>query len=138
MDKRILLFNKHFERWGITLPPDAEQQCPRGTIVSRVWTVKYCFGKDRDGKFLDYYAAHRMTNDRHLRIRANGDVEGLPAYPDALQRWEPEYIERVTKLLEAKGGASLRGQSPDSTSKCGVQTPRQAFSGDEITHPYAQ
>ena len=106
MDKRILLFNKHFERWGIALPPDAEQQCPRGTIVSRGWTVKYCFGKDRDGEFLDYYAAHRMTNDRHSRIRDNGDVEGLPAYPDALQRWEPEYIERVTKLLEAKGFGS--------------------------------
>ena len=77
MDKRILLFNQHFERWGIALPPDAEQRCPRGTIASRGWTVKYCIGKDQDGKFLDYYAAHRMTNDRHLRIRDNGDVEGL-------------------------------------------------------------
>ena len=103
MDKRILLFNKHFELWGIALPPDAEQRCPRGTSVSRGWTVKYCFGKDQDGKFLDYYAAHRMTNDRHLRIRDNGNVEGLPAYPDALQLWEPKYVERATKLLEAKG-----------------------------------
>ena len=103
MDKRILLFNKHFERWGIALQPDADQQCPRGTIVSRSWTVKYCFGKDQDGKFLDYYAAHRMTNDRHLRIRDNGDVEGLPAYPDALQRWEPEYIEEFYNRICGHG-----------------------------------
>ena len=103
MDKRVLLFNQHFERWGIALPSDAEQRCPKGTIVSRDWTVKYCFGDDQDGKFLDYYAAHRMTNDTHSRIRANGDSESLPAYPDAIQRWEPEHIENVTKLLEAKG-----------------------------------
>ena len=104
MDKRILLFNQGFERWGITLPPDAEQRCSRGTIVSQGWTIKYCFGEDQDGKYLDYYAAHRMTNDTHTRIRANGDAESLPAYPDGtIQRWDAEYIERVTKLLEAKG-----------------------------------
>ena len=103
MDKRILLFNRVFERWGIVLPPDAEQRCPRGTIVSQGWTVKYCFGNDQDGNFLDFYAAHRMTNDRHFRIRDSGNSEILPAYPDVLQRWDPEYIESVTKLLEAKG-----------------------------------
>ena len=81
MDKRILLFNKHFERWGIALPPDAEQRCPRGTIVSRGWTVKYCFGKDQDGKFLDYYAAHRMTNDRHSRIAPTAMLKVYPPTP---------------------------------------------------------
>lgn len=103
MDKRVLLFNKRFEHWGITLPPDAEQRCPIGTIVSRGWTIKYRFGGDQDGKYLDYYAAHRMTNDTHLRIRANGDTDSLPAYPDGFQQWDPEYIERVTEILEAKG-----------------------------------
>ena len=103
MDKRILLFNQDFERWGITLPPDAERRCPKGTIVSRGWTVKYRFGEDQDGKYLDYYAAHRMTNDSHVRIRDNGDFESLPAYPDASEDWDAEYIDRVSNLLEAKG-----------------------------------
>ena len=103
MDKRILLFNKHFERWGIALPPDAEQRCPRGTIVHRGWTIKFVFGVDDDGKFLDFCAAHRMTNDRHVRLRANGHAESLPTYPDAMERWSPERIESVTELLEAKG-----------------------------------
>ena len=115
MDKRILLFNKHFERWGIALQPDAEQRCPKGTIVSRGWTVKYCFGKDQDGKFLDYYAAHRMTNDRHLRIRDNGDVEGLPAYPMRFNDGNRSTSKSST--IEFADTAIMAASAPRSTSR---------------------
>ena len=103
MDKRIPLFNAYFAKCGIVFPPDSEERFPKGAIASRGWTIKFLFGDDEAGKYLDFYATHRMTNDRHLRLRANGDIEHLPAYPDVMQRWSAEHIGSVTKLLEAKG-----------------------------------
>jgi len=35
-------------------------------------------GKGRGAEYLDYYASHRMTNDRHIRLREDGSEEHLP------------------------------------------------------------
>ena len=36
-------------------------------------------GTDGHSGYLDYYDAHRMTNDRHVRIYADSRKEGLEA-----------------------------------------------------------
>ena len=44
------------------------------------WNIE--FGSEGDNEYLDFYATHRMTNDRHVRIHSNGQVEGLETPQD--------------------------------------------------------
>jgi hypothetical protein len=71
-------FNAAFSHWNIRLPPEDLAQRRRGKIVQAGWTIWYLFGADEHGDYLDYYATHHMTNDRHVRLYANGRSEGLP------------------------------------------------------------
>ena len=103
MDKRISTFNAYFAKWDIALPSDIEGRHPRGSIHSGGWIIEFAFGEDEDGKLLDFYACHRLTNDRHVRVRSNGSAESLPAYPDVLAPWNSEYVEMVDKILKQKG-----------------------------------
>lgn len=95
MDKRISVFNKSFSHWKIALPSDIESRTKQGQIVKEGWTIKFLLGEDCDGKYLDYYAGHRMTNDRHVRIRSDGTVEVLPALMEI--RWVHEDPEEDAK-----------------------------------------
>ena len=64
---------------------------------------------------MDYYAAHRMTDDSHVRIQENGTEESLPALssiyllsddPVEAKRLKDEYEEHnqeVVKMLNQKG-----------------------------------
>ena len=66
---------------------------------------------------LDYCAMHRMTNDRHVRLHADGEEEMLPAmgwaygYPEGASEKEKEaarakyhtHNQAVEKLLQEKG-----------------------------------
>jgi len=61
------------------LPEEDLKSKNSGFIQDSGWLIQYCFGKDENGDFLDYYAAHRMTDDSHLRIYANGTKKHLPA-----------------------------------------------------------
>lgn len=74
-------FNRNFARWGIELPSGALSPGVVWFIVQRGWTIWTRFDiDDEDGRErLDYYAMHRMTNDRHVRMYADGEQEGLPA-----------------------------------------------------------
>lgn len=116
-------FNGAFEHWGIQLPPDAVEQRERGKIVRAGWVIWYLFGSDEKGEYLDYYASHRMTDDRHVRIYADGQCEDLPAIaglrlrsedPEEDARLEAEYCAEnrtVARLLEEKG-FDLTGDEP--------------------------
>ena len=53
--------------WKIELPPGAEDTGDRGTIFKAGWTINYLFGHDGE-KYIEFYATHRMTNDRRHRI----------------------------------------------------------------------
>ncbi|MCY3885211.1 MAG: hypothetical protein OXG24_09915 [Gammaproteobacteria bacterium] len=96
MDYRIPTFNK---RWNLTLPVDIESD-RRGYSVKQDWCIKFLFGEDTNGKYLDYYATHRVTNDRHIRIRTDRTEERLPTLDWG--RTEPKLGE-VWKILEEKG-----------------------------------
>jgi hypothetical protein len=108
-------FRRDFGAWGIALPPENVKERRRGKILAAGWAIWYLFGTDERGEYLDYYASHRMTDDRHVRLRGDGTGEDLPAVvgmrvvsrdheEDA--RLEAEYLEenrRVARMLEEKG-----------------------------------
>ena len=71
-------FAKMFEPWDIHLPTDATTLKQPGKIRQRGWFISYVFGED----YLDYYAEHRMTNPRHVRIHSDGQCESLEAPRD--------------------------------------------------------
>ena len=78
MDNIHRIFAKAFGNWDIHLPPDATTLKRPGRIKKAGWSISYVFGED----YLDYYAEHRMTNPRHMRIYADGRVEGMEAPRD--------------------------------------------------------
>lgn len=108
-------FNETLAAWDIYLPPDAIESRQRGKIVKAGWAIWYLFGSDERGEFLDYYSSHRMTNDSHVRIYADGHSEALPTIqelrlcsqdPEEDARLDAEYYaenQRVAKMLEEKG-----------------------------------
>lgn len=109
------IFNKRFSHWNIVLPEEHIKYMRKGYIQKAGWLIQYCFGNDKEGEYLDYYAAHRMTDDSHVRIYNNGKVENLPALqgmyltsedPKEAKRLEEEYFIRnrkITEILAEKG-----------------------------------
>lgn len=108
-------FAKHFAHWKITLSEEDLKDRRSGYIQEAGWLIQYCFGKDETGEYLDYYAAHRMTDDSHVRIYADGSEESHPALssiylvsedPVEAKRLKDEYYARnreVSKMLSLKG-----------------------------------
>ena len=102
-------FNQAFEHWEIELPIDALEPGVVWLILHRGWTIWTRYDVAEDGReYLDYYADHRMTNDRHLRMYVDGDDEGLPTMDLLVSRdtTEAEIASRrqyAANLLEEKG-----------------------------------
>lgn len=115
MNEIITKFNAEFSHWHITLPPEDVEQRKQGKICKGGWTIGYLFGSNKNCEYLDYYASHRMTSDRHIRLYVNGKRRSLPTIiefrkgskdPNEDARLEAEYIarnQRIAKLLKAKG-----------------------------------
>ncbi len=78
-------FNSYFANWDIMLPQSAIAARRRGKIVARGWTIWFLFGVEGEREFLDFYAMHRMTNDRHLRLYSDGSGEGLRTLAQGIQ-----------------------------------------------------
>ena len=110
------IFAKHFAHWKITLPEDNIKTRQNGYIQHAGWLIQYCFGKNEKGlEYLDYYAAHRMTDDSHRRIYEDGKEESLPALssmylisddPVMAKQLKDKYEEnnrKVVELLNEKG-----------------------------------
>ena len=108
-------FKGYFERWHLVLPDEDVAARRRGKICEAGWAIWYLFGADEKGEYLDFYASHRMTNDRHLRIYADGKREGLESIrefclcsqnPVEDARLQAEFYadnQRISKMLEDKG-----------------------------------
>ena len=112
------VFADYFSNWDIRLPTESIQERQPGEIQSHGWNIQYKFGTDDEGRgYLDFYASHRMTNDRHERIYTTGEIKGLPAtkemiiYPpnatesqkDQARREQLEHNREVWKELRRKG-----------------------------------
>jgi hypothetical protein len=65
-------FAAYFMDFDIKLPNVIPTS--RGLIRQAGWNIRYAFGRG----FLELYAMHRLTNDRHLKISEEGTVETLP------------------------------------------------------------
>ncbi len=101
-------FNRAFARWGIVLPSDALSPGVIWFIVEEGWTIwtRIDIGDEDGRERLDYYAVHRMTNDRHVRMYADGEQEALPAMRPGLviphgataaEAWEQHYAYRRSR-----------------------------------------
>ena len=135
-------FNAAFANWSIRLPPSDLAARRRGKINQAGWAIWYLFGSDDDGEYLDYYSSHRMTNDSHIRIHADGREEGLPvlfgmrmASPDPVEdaRLEEAYRAeclRVDRLLRDKG-FGIEGDEPPSVQIIRAQIVGQSDSAQD-------
>ena len=115
MDPIARAFAEYFAAWSIRLPAASLRLRRAGYIQKAGWLVQYCFGRDEQGEYLDFYASHHLTNDRHQRIRADGSLEDLPALstfmfepkdPAERERVEEEFFRRnreVEQMLVTKG-----------------------------------
>lgn len=101
-------FNAAFEYWEIELPVDALEPGVVWLILHRGWTIWTRYDVENGQEYLDYYATHRMTNDRHLRMYVDGDAVGLPTMDLVVGRhvteaeWEARRVFEA-KMLEEKG-----------------------------------
>jgi len=109
------LFAETFAHWGIRLPDADLRERRAGYITEAGWLIQYCFGQDDTGEFLDFYASHRMTDDRHTRLYSDGRTQDLPGLvgfrvgsedPVEDKRLELEYRRQnreIADMLCAKG-----------------------------------
>lgn len=116
-------FDETFSVWNIRLPPEDVASRRRGKIMEAGWAIWYLFGSDENGEYLDYYASHRMTEDRHVRIHADDHIEYLPTIagmrrasedPEEDARLKAEYLvenQRIARMLEEKG-FGIEGDEP--------------------------
>jgi hypothetical protein len=111
-------FDAYFAPWGITLPDDALMARSPGVLAGQGWRIRYRFGQDGAGEHLEFYATHRMTNDRHVRIAPDGGVEHLDALWDAYA-YDPEVpgdrerAERAYLEHNRRVAAELKEKWPD-------------------------
>src|SRR4051794_7423194 len=78
-------FNRFFAHWDIGIAPADVTPGAHRTIQASGWTTTYRVDPDDAGlPCLEFYATHRMTNDRRHRIWADGHVEGLDAIWDMM------------------------------------------------------
>jgi len=116
-------FSQTFATWGICLPLQDVAARRLGKIVKAGWNIWYLFAFDETGDYLDYYASHRMTDDEHVRIRYDRQVENLPTIssvricsddPEEDKKLEAAYLaenRRIVRLPEEKG-FGLSGNEP--------------------------
>jgi hypothetical protein len=109
-------FAEYFAHWGTRLPEGAVQREAPGIIQHAGWTIRYVFGTDAEGPYLEFYATHRMTNDNRVRIHSSGETKELEALetmyaydakiPGDRERAARENRSRnlrITKELEDRG-----------------------------------
>lgn len=110
------VFDEYFTNWCISLPIDSLANRAKGEILQNGWRIQYVFGSDERGEYLDFYARHRMTNDRHVRVYGDGTRIGLPSEVDFITydpkvpgdedravRARDEHNQMVSETLRRKG-----------------------------------
>lgn len=107
-------FRDYFDPAEIALP---EPIPPKGEVTGDGWTVRFVRLEADGDPVLDFFAEHRMTNSRHVRIDKQGQTRELESYQDVLlvgmddddEAWnqakaqQAEHNRRVTEILQEKG-----------------------------------
>jgi hypothetical protein len=110
-------FNRYFGQFGIRIVSEDAAVGTRRSIGAKGWRIQYCVDADDSGlPSLEYYAQHRMTNDRHVLIWADGYRQHLEAMEDfitydpnipgareAAHQARREHDRAVEKQLRARG-----------------------------------
>jgi len=109
-------FDRYFNHWNIELPEQSLTNRSPGFIAKAGWSIRYIFGSESCREYLEFYAMHHMTDDRHLKIYEDGECVELdaicsmygfdPKIPGDQERAEREHREhnqRVYKGLQKKG-----------------------------------
>jgi hypothetical protein len=102
-------FADTFAHWKLILPRRNLDGRTPGVITRQGWLIQYRFGEDDRGRYLDYYAAHRMTDDSHVRIREDGTCEDLPSIRSFYSYAKPEDEEaaRLENAAENRAVAQM-------------------------------
>jgi hypothetical protein len=115
MERIAQAFRDDFAHWGLEIPPVSLASRTPGFIQAAGWLIQFVFGSDCLGEYLDYYASHRMTDDRHVRLYETGRQQNLASLqsffvtssdPLEAKRREAAYLRRnrrVVRQLAAKG-----------------------------------
>ena len=77
-------FARMFANWEIELPDEDVRSRRSGEIREGGWRIQYHFGEEAGREFIELLASHRMTNDRLIRIYADGERELVGASLDLL------------------------------------------------------
>jgi hypothetical protein len=133
-------FDRYFANFGIRIDPGEVRVGHRGQIRSEGWSIRYrVVPDDAGGPSLEFYATHRMTNDRHAVIWADGHLDTLeaireffgydPDVPRSKEAAEQDYLQHnrlVADRLRAAGlfpegdindlPADRRGRQDDESS----------------------
>ena len=113
MRNAVQLFEQDFARWGLQLPADAIAARRSGQIREAGWSLRFNFGCDGGGEYLDYYASPRDVQDDppgddwHVRLYESGErVEMPPVLEAYLYGRDPswEELERARHPFERPGG----------------------------------
>jgi len=117
-------FDEIFEPWGLQLPQSSVIARHAGFLRQTGGSgwVRYVFGRDEEGEYLEFYALHRIAGDRHARIHESEAVTDLdvlqtmhvvdPDRPEITARKEREMRERNSALLQQLEGAGLFSGGP--------------------------
>jgi len=97
------VFDEYFSNWKIELPEKNLNERLNGYLNKSRWVIQYCFGIENGMEYLDFYATHRATSDRHVRIYENGKTVKLPRMRAFYTDDSEEYNKKVMKLLNDKG-----------------------------------
>jgi hypothetical protein len=81
-----------------SLPPDAEEEGIPGLYGN---VCDYLFGRGEKGEYVDYYIAHRIWGDRHVRIWETGETERLETF--SVMFSPPDEVHEIGERLHAKG-----------------------------------
>jgi hypothetical protein len=117
MLRAVTAFEQDFARWDLHLPADAIEARRGGQIRHAGWSIRYNFGRDAQGEYLDYYASPRDVHDDppgddwHVRLYASGERVVLPTVLEAymygrdptweeLERTRRQYAERPSPIPE--------------------------------------
>ncbi len=100
MTKIASKFKEYFAGYDLELPDPIP---PKGQIDKNGWSITYVLHNDDTGSpYLDFFAEHRLTSPKHVRIFHDGKLLGLETYQESYS-YDPEIEgdeERAIKEME--------------------------------------